>query len=459
MAYQQKFLEVGYPNLFTAGHYRWLALIYATVTLFASLVPLTYQYVPFHTALHHYAAAFAEPLNFASLSDWLTNVVLFIPLGYLLTAASAVDRPRVRHLLGLVVVAGCGLFSASIEFTQIYFPPRVCSLNDVVAETIGAFLGVLLWLIVGQKLTGWARRDNLGFAGGVFPVEILPCCILMLMLVQWLPLDLSIEPRGLSRKFRDGRIRLGFFLPWPGAANFALREIPNIFLFAPLGILLAGLDARRWGNWANWRRVLGLGLLLVGMIKFIQLFVLSRNSFLFDVLTGVISILLGWALGVAVRKSTTVGWTPPEWEESKPQRWHLAAFLFVWILVALFLNWYPFDFSPNLAEASKRLEHISLMPFLDYWTGDYFQALDQFMSRLGLFMPVGLVLPTVLKWRTTKMAGIGVILIVACFATVIEIGQAFLPSRFPSFTDVLVETLGAWFGYLCAVRLNSSRGL
>jgi len=442
-------------NLFTAKHYRWLALIYATVTLFASLVPLTFQHVPFKEAIRHFAAVCAEPINFASVSDWVTNVVLFVPLGYLVTAAFAVDRPVVRYLVAGAVVAGCALFSAAIEFTQIYFPPRVCSFNDVVAETIGALFGVLLWLNVGQKLTAWARRDNLGLAGGVFPVEILPCCILMLMLAQLLPLDLSIEPKGLYRKFRDGRFRIAYFVPWPGAANIALRELPNLFLFAPLGMLIAGLDAGRWGKWAHWRRVLGLGLLIVGTIKFLQLFVLSRNSFLWDILSGGLAILLGWGLGVAVRPLSSPGWTPSGEVEWKPRRTHFAGALCAWIIVVVFLNWYPFDFSRDLRAAAGRLEQISFIPFLDYWSGHYFQALDQFVSRLGLFMPVGLMLPMVLTRRTSTMTGIGVVLIVAGFATVIEIGQAFLPSRFPSLTDVLVETMGAWFGYLCFSRLRA----
>ena len=45
----------------------------------------------------------------------------------------------------------------ALEFTQLWFPPRTVSQNDVVAETLGAALGVVLWLAVGQPLGEWLR--------------------------------------------------------------------------------------------------------------------------------------------------------------------------------------------------------------------------------------------------------------------------------------------------------------
>src|SRR5205814_10597812 len=114
------------------------------------------------------------------------------------------------------------------------------SLNDVVAESIGAALGALAWLAVGRPLTLWARRDDFGLASGAFPVEFLPCCLLLLTVDQMLPLDLTLQPGALYHKYKAGGARLAFFVPWPGAANVALRELPNIFLFLPVGLLLSG---------------------------------------------------------------------------------------------------------------------------------------------------------------------------------------------------------------------------
>jgi VanZ family protein len=71
---------------------------------------------------------------------------------------------------------------------------------------------------------------------------------------------------------------------------------------------------------------------------------------------------------------------------------------------------------------------------------------------------VGMVLPLAMGWKTKKANGIRVVLTVAVWAVAVEIGQALLPSRYPSLTDVLVESLGAWFGYLCTTRLSLKSG-
>jgi VanZ family protein len=248
---------------------------------------------------------------------------------------------------------------------------------------------------------------------------------------------------------------LAYFVPWPGAGRVALRELPNLFLFQLVGVLLSGLGGRRWRDWDGWRWVLGLGLLLVGLIKFVQLFVVSRNRFALDVLTGGLSILLGWALGVAVHKSSPAEATGAGRGLWVPPRAPFVAALVGWAAVVAFLNWHPFDFAPDLGWAAGRLAGVSLLPFADYVAGSYFHALDQGVSRLALFLPAGLLLPAALGWQTNRAAGIRVVLLVAAWAVVIEVGQAFLPTRYPSLTDVLVETLGAWLGFWCARRLRA----
>jgi glycopeptide antibiotics resistance protein len=441
--------------LFTAQHYRWLALIYAVVTVFASLVPLEYQPQTTEEVSRKLAKVREDGIQFESMSDWVTNVVLFIPLGYLLAAAFAVDRPGAGPLVAVVVMALCALLSASIEFTQLFFPPRVTSLNDVVAETAGGTIGALMWLLLGQQLTQWARRDEWGLGGGVFPVELLPCCLLALTLIQLLPLHLSIEPGELYRKYKGGHVRIASFIPWPGAAAVAFRELQNIFLFLPIGVLLSGLNPRRWGQWTHWSWVLGVALLLVGAIKFIQFFELFSNSYLSDVILYALAILLGWALGVTARMFSTSRGTPAYRGARRPRRELVIAALMAWLVAVAFLNWYP-EAQGGLVEedALERLSKISLIPFLDYWEGDYFKSLELFVKRLALYVPVGLLLPLALGWEPKKSMTICVISLVVVWAVVVEIGQAFVPGRLPSVTDVLVESIGAWFGYLCVMRLT-----
>jgi len=68
-------------------------------------------------------------------SDVLLNILLFAPLG----AALAL---HVRSIPRCLLVAA--LLSATIELAQLYIPGRDSSLGDVLANTLGAALGVTL---------------------------------------------------------------------------------------------------------------------------------------------------------------------------------------------------------------------------------------------------------------------------------------------------------------------------
>ena len=63
-------------------------------------------------------------------------------------------RPRyVKVLDTLLVLSFCCFLAAVIEFLQNFFPARTVSLNDIIAETGGAGIGVVIWLSYGQRLT------------------------------------------------------------------------------------------------------------------------------------------------------------------------------------------------------------------------------------------------------------------------------------------------------------------
>ena len=82
----------------------------------------------------------------AVVLEFLANVVLFAPLGVLLVLAF----PGVRWWA--VVLAGF-LLSVGIELVQLAIPSRVSSVSDVVANTAGTTLGLLL---------AWSRRRGRG---------------------------------------------------------------------------------------------------------------------------------------------------------------------------------------------------------------------------------------------------------------------------------------------------------
>jgi VanZ family protein len=93
-----------------------------------------------------------------ALADFLRNVMLFLPLGIALSA-------RGYSVLG-AVLRGI-LLSACIELAQVEIPGRFGNLSDVMSNSVGALLGVILhrtsssWLWAGRR---GAERLALGWS-------------------------------------------------------------------------------------------------------------------------------------------------------------------------------------------------------------------------------------------------------------------------------------------------------
>jgi glycopeptide antibiotics resistance protein len=450
------------PPFLTRLHFTWLALGFLALVVYGSLVPFHFQSVSWGEAVARFRAACAEPVRVESRSDWAANIILFVPLGFLWMAALAADRRWYAGLLAaLVVLPGCALLSAAIEFTQLYFPPRVTSVNDIAAETLGGLLGTLLWLISGQAVTRWLRHYwmVLGSQGSL--ARLLPAYLVFLGFVHVMPLDLTLSPVEIYHKSREGRILL---IPFGHRQidpfEAVSKHLTNVSYFLPVGLLLAGLKSRSWQSLRNWPRVLGVGLLLAGAVQFLKLFVYSRFSDTTDVVTGGLATLAGWCVGLVMR------WSPPApalrtgpWMRSETAGGRLLratlflALFLAWFGALVFINWQPFDFRFSKETALPRLREMSWIPFADYQGQSYLHAFDEGLSKVILFMPAGLFLAPVFRQADRRLAGLVAVLLGAILATTFEAGQLFLPSRYASVTDVLLETLGLWLGFVLARRV------
>lgn len=88
-------------------------------------------------------------------SGWIefaANVIMFIPLGLLLTLL-------VRHHLGGAAIAIA--LSVGVELVQVLLPARMPSVRDVVANGLGAAIGAAIaWLVVLRRSRAAARRES-----------------------------------------------------------------------------------------------------------------------------------------------------------------------------------------------------------------------------------------------------------------------------------------------------------
>lgn len=426
------------PGLLGRRQYAWLGLAFVVLACYGSLVPFAYQPVPFPEAVERFGQAFARPVRIVSRSDWAANFLLLLPPAYLFVAALAVDRPwRAGVLAALVVVPGCGALGTLIEFVQVYFPPRVPSLNDVVAQLLGALAGAGLWLAAGQRLTDWLR--HLGHVRGTHeaPLQYLLAYCAVLLVTHAVPFDLTISPADLYHKLRDGRVVL---LPFTATMANGWERAQKVLLeaayFLPTGLLLAGLPGARWQTPRSWPLVLAGGIGLAGLVEFLQVFVESRFADVTDVLIGSLAVLLGWRLSVLARRSPAAS--------PGSRGWLVAAGLFGWVAVLVFVSWQPFAFAA--AGAGERLRAVTWFPFLDYQRGNYLHAFDQIVHKTVLFVPLGALLALCRGGANVRQEARLVVACAISLAAVLEAGQLFLPTRYTSVTDVVLAGVGAWLG-------------
>lgn len=426
------------PGLGTRWHAA-AAATYLALAAYGSLVPLHFRPRPLEEVLEHFGGMARLGPTTGSRSDWAVNILLFVPLGYLAAGALRSDRPRVGRASAVVLVAFVAFVCAStIEFAQEFFPPRIPSPNDVIGLTLGAAIGSCLWLAAGEPLTSWYRglmatRSDGGMAG-----RLLPAYLLLLVAVQLMPLDLATSPVELVRKYREGRIRPIPFSEMaadPGAG--AAKAIQVVVGFLPLGWLAS---RRRWPGRRPPRQemmaALGIGWLVAGSIEVAQAVVLTRFADSTDVLIGGLAVASGWWIGRGSSRSESGPWTPT------------ARFvaLGLWATAAVVTSWQPFHFDRRFSSASGRLRGLVGVPFADYQAGNEYHAFDQALHKALLFAALGVILASSTAGSRRGVGPVGIAFAAGLAAIVLETGQAFLPGRYPSLSDVLVGALGGWIG-------------
>jgi glycopeptide antibiotics resistance protein len=427
------------------GTYALLALGFLAFVVYGSLVPLHYQPLSWTEATARFHQVCTKPVCFDSVSDWLTNIVLFIPLSFLMMAVVCVDGPAKRCISAAVVVLPlCALLSASVEFAQLWFPPRVSSLNDIVAETGGAAIGIMFWVLVGQYLTTWLRQTWASLVQDDWAARLLPVYVGVLLLIHAWPLDLTIRPADLWHKYRAGNVHLLPFAtiaehPWETVS----KQIHTVLFFVPIGLLLARLQRPEWRLWQQWPKVLASGVLIAGIVTLLQFFVESRICDTTTTIIGTLAVVGGWAASVGLASCNPCDGRTRTFASLSNTPW---LFLGAWLATLAFLNWQPFDFTANQRFLEQRWQTLSLVPFADYQSTNIIHAVDQFLNKVFLWVPVGVFLACT-SASITNSSLLPMLLVIA-FATVLEVGQFFLLSRHASVTDVILESTGAAVGWM-----------
>lgn len=213
----------------------WLGYVFFVV--YGSLVPLDYRPMPLDRAWALFQQTRMFDLGVESRADWIANGVLYVPLSFLgvrmLLARFPASATIPLHLLMGVFSIG---LAVCVEFTQIFFPPRSVSLNDLLAESIGTVVGLILAAHHGAwfdrlltELFGDRRR---------LARHLLEAYLIGYIAFSLFPYDVLLSAQELHQKIEGDT--WGWLLASDphGRILIALKLLAEVILTLPFGVYL-----------------------------------------------------------------------------------------------------------------------------------------------------------------------------------------------------------------------------
>jgi len=440
----------GRPNWLLA----WLGVGYLGFVVYGSLVPFNFAWVPWDQALLRFFNIPMLRLGVGSRADWVANVLLFVPLTFFWLGLLWKSGRSAGVLVSLLVWLAAVVLSVGIEFTQVFFPPRTVSQNDILAESLGALIGIGLWWWRGPRLWAWAQgwRE----ARGVTHVAeyLLLAYLGGLFLYNVLPLDLTISPVEIYHKWKGNGINLiPFGYPTEGMVEFVYGIAVDLVLWIPVGALWV-ISGRRTPVQAFWW-TLGAAFLL----EVCQFFVYSRVSDVTDLITAAGGAGLGVLAGARLRQGEGAVAGRPSVGFGPSLLWILLGVL-GWIGVLCLVFWYPFEFRTDAPFLRERLPLLYQVPFKNYYYGTEFRAITEVLHKLLFFLPLGVLLSLgplqIRRFSPLRVlyGGLAFGLLLGV-PLLIELGQVGLADKHPDSTDWMLEVTGALAGFVLVIIVRN----
>lgn len=377
-----------------AGLSWWWAALVAVGVLYGSLLPLNFDSARLATL--HVGDVAAMRFERAGVEDVITNLVVYLPVGFALAATAALRRRSLLIAAMAATVLGT-LVSLMAEWLQHAVPLRVPSLTDVALNAAGSLAGSLL-------SRGLWPAGRAIVAAAAIELRCRPFRSLALALgtalAAWslAPFDVLTKPESLARAFRLAEWSA---LPRDTFSQAWLRELVEASWFG-LWAYFALLGRAEAGDRPRLRAagVLAQGAALVIVIEVLQLFVRSHVFELAAIVLRCVGVVIGVLAGVMVANRRQ----PGAWAE-RPRIAAPTALLLAALGVQIATIWLLA--SPRTALPSTGTPAWAV-PFESLWRGSMLCAAWSMMAdalRYGLMAATLVVVLRRAGWRTLLLPG------------------------------------------------------
>jgi VanZ family protein len=440
----------------------WL-LLYALFVAYGSLVlgPFGYHFVPqdpaaaWHTFL---ATPFLDNRS-DQRPDWIANLLMMVPFGLLATGAFGTARSPGARILGTALALLLSLgFVLAIKYGQVFFPPRTVSLNYIIAQSIGAALGVGLFHPLRATMRRLAAVTDQASRAGL----VLDAAIFGFVAFALFPFDIALSTQDLAARFAA---LPSLLLSVPDAGRpLGLRVVlsaATAIIAMPLGMRLC-LRTRRPGELPRERpveratelaresprasrraspweplglvRIAATGAALLAVLFGASLFILSAKV---SIATFALR-LLGVVAGAMLLRSVSA-------HDPRRLRYRLdRALPFLLPIYLLLLVYANGLLTRSWVGPQQALAGLNLRGLLPLWY-DYISskshALQSTAVHAAMYAPLGVMLW--LRRGGTSRTALGAATLGGLLALMIELGRGLKPGLQPDVTVVLIGAIAA----------------
>ena len=355
---------------------------YVFFVIYGSLVPLDFKPIPFDQAWTIFQDIPMYKLGVESRADWIANGVLYVPVGFL-TAHLLIQKFSAAWRFSLLFLGAIFSFALAfgVEFSQLFFPPRTVSLNDLFAECVGSLIG----LILAVRYSAWfTTLLHVVFGNpGWLALRLVEAYLAAYVAFSLFPFDILLSSGELEQKILDGSWGLLLADDAQGKALVALKLIAEIILTLPFGLFLG---YRASGPRASIKQAAWWGLGLGCFIEIAQFFTASGVSQGLSVVTRILGVCGGMVLW-----SHRTSWSP-ERVGVLVNRYAIPVAVIYFLALLQVNGWFTHEWNGADFSASQ-FKELHFLPFYYHYFTTEAKALFSLASVCLMYLPIGLLMP------------------------------------------------------------------
>jgi glycopeptide antibiotics resistance protein len=415
---------------------------FVAYAVWGTLFPFDFHAVPLETAALVFWGRLAADANALSLTDLVSNVLLFLPIGLFMCAA--LERTWSARSItpsgraALITLAAAIALSGIIEFGQVFVSWRTPSILDVAAEVLGAACGIAIWRQIRSECDALLRAALAMIDRSTRLERILLACCAAFAIAWWLPADFTLRPAEIGDKYAHKRLLLPF-TPSPDAAT------PSDLAAIAVTAIPMGLAAALCGCGPRSRRSVASGAIIAGLalvaLEIVQIPIFSRTTDGTELLAALGGSTAGSAAAAFADRAMIVG---VDW-----RAFRLAAFVGLAAGIAFVLEWWPFHLSMDAPRAVLEAMLWSRAPFR--WPA----SVSDVLPGVVLAALLGLFARPRLDPRFVRLQAMLVVGFTGAVFAICEGGRVLLVGGRPTLLSVLLKLSALVFGlYVGSVTMS-----